>query len=1078
MHPLYTIPRNGAVRRGASATVWQAHDDVLGREVALKEIQDRHADHPESRARFLLEAEITGGLEHPGIVPVYEAGRWPDGTPFYAMKLVAGRSLRDLIAERPTIDERIALLHHVIAVADAIAYAHGRNIIHRDLKPSNVIIGDFGETVVIDWGLAKDLSTAEESTIGGGPFRAAQDDGLTSAGTILGTPAYMAPEQARGEPVDQRADVYAIGAMLWELSSLEKLPPGYKGQRLRMLRRASIDQDLATIIDKALDPDPGRRYPDAEALAADLKAFKVGARIAARRYSLWALLAHWRRRHRALAVSALGILAFALAGAVLYIRSVAAERDRADASEQRTGAARAAAEESFDKLTLKHAQLLLTTDPSEATDTLASYHGPDIDRATQILAEAKGRGVSLLRATPHTAMVRWMERTSDGSVVSLSTDGTLVRTDAIGRYTMLSQDVARFAQLSYSSARHLLAYACDPTNLCLYDVANNSRMAGAPVFRGIHAVGISFSEGGNLLAVMSQDTTLRVVDLSVPALPKLRLAKTIRKGSDVVFFRDDIVVAGTPDGIEFVHTNGYSQPFSIPNNSFWDANPRDGRFTIATVQGDALLFEGPPMRLVARKRLCNGPIVGLQFIPHRRDIVFGCREGQIGFWDPQHQTVTPRVRVEGYADLVRASETGEYIVATGGNGIVTLLDLRTELVTTYKGHESRVTALTPPSLEHPVLMSADVKGALRVWPLPTRFAKIVTTLNSQFNTDIFNGTSDMVVATTYFPMLTTYSPASGIQSFGPHEPHNFSLQQSINGNTIATYGLSELIEFWSTSPIKLISTVNTNQGSVTQLSFVHGTEDVVTSGRDGRLVRWTPSGRETLIAKISQPIDFFAVLPPDLAHEGMSAVFSSSDGALWHTTDDGQAVQFRRGDSRITRVITCPDHHTVLAGTVKGDVLIVNTQTWEHSTILHARGPVREITTTLDGRWIIVGTNDGLIHVSSMEDIEFDPSSVPWKSLSIRARHQAVTPDGLLIAVCSDGTIWLYSLSRRRWLCLSIGTADFRWVETSASGDAAAALDVEGRLIWLDLEAARKLLAASQQPANIGDQREESNQAP
>jgi serine/threonine protein kinase len=101
-------------------------------------------------------------LEHPGIVPVHEAGRWPDGTPFYAMKLVAGCPLRELIAERTTVAERIALLHHVIAVDDAIAYAHGRNIIHRDLKLDNVIIGDFGETIVIDWGLAKDLSAAAE----------------------------------------------------------------------------------------------------------------------------------------------------------------------------------------------------------------------------------------------------------------------------------------------------------------------------------------------------------------------------------------------------------------------------------------------------------------------------------------------------------------------------------------------------------------------------------------------------------------------------------------------------------------------------------------------------------------------------------------------------------------------------------------------------------------------------------------------------------------------------------------------------------------------------------------------------
>src|SRR5215470_182874 len=193
--------------RGGLGRVSRAHDVELGRDVAIKELISRG---PVSEVRFLREALITARLEHPGIVPVHEAGRWADGTPFYAMKLVAGRPLRDLIAERATVDERIGLLHHVIAVADAIAYAHGRSIIHRDLKPANVIVGDFGETVVIDWGLAKDLTAAEDSSVGGGPFRASRDGSLTSAGSVLGTPAYMAPEQARGEPVDQRADVFAI----------------------------------------------------------------------------------------------------------------------------------------------------------------------------------------------------------------------------------------------------------------------------------------------------------------------------------------------------------------------------------------------------------------------------------------------------------------------------------------------------------------------------------------------------------------------------------------------------------------------------------------------------------------------------------------------------------------------------------------------------------------------------------------------------------------------------------------------------------------------------------------------------
>src|ERR1051325_3428997 len=186
----------GEPGRGGLGRVSRAHDVELSRDIAIKELISRG---PITEVRFLREALITARLEHPGIVPVYEAGRWPDGTPFYAMKLVSGRPLRDLIAERRTVEDRLALLHHVIAVADAIAYAHGRSIIHRDLKPANVIVGEFGETVVIDWGLAKAVTAIEEPLAAGTP--GAPADGLTHTGAVLGTPAYMPPEQARGEPV-------------------------------------------------------------------------------------------------------------------------------------------------------------------------------------------------------------------------------------------------------------------------------------------------------------------------------------------------------------------------------------------------------------------------------------------------------------------------------------------------------------------------------------------------------------------------------------------------------------------------------------------------------------------------------------------------------------------------------------------------------------------------------------------------------------------------------------------------------------------------------------------------------------
>src|SRR6185503_8433923 len=204
---------SGVHARGGLGRIVKARDNRLHRTVAIKELLQRT---PATEARFVREALITARLEHPGIVPVHEAGRWPSGDPYYSMKLVSGRTLKELIQSGTSLEERLALVPHVLAVAEAIAYAHSQRIIHRDIKPANVIVGDFGETVVVDWGLAKDLSGQVPEAAEGGEA-APGATGTTTLGNIMGTPSYMSPEQARGEELDERADVYSLGAMLYEL---------------------------------------------------------------------------------------------------------------------------------------------------------------------------------------------------------------------------------------------------------------------------------------------------------------------------------------------------------------------------------------------------------------------------------------------------------------------------------------------------------------------------------------------------------------------------------------------------------------------------------------------------------------------------------------------------------------------------------------------------------------------------------------------------------------------------------------------------------------------------------------------
>jgi len=350
--------QRAVLTHGGMGRIVRARDRRLRRTVAIKELR---ADNPELRARFEREALLTARLQHPSIVSIHEAGRWPSGEPFYAMKLVPGRSLDKAISAARSLEQRLALLPHVIAVADALAYAHSEHVIHRDLKPGNVMVGEFGETVVIDWGLAKDLDgTAVGAEPAAGPYRTSEPPAVeTIVGEVLGTPAYMPPEQAAGEPVDERADVYSIGAILYHLlagaapyggsTSAEVLAAVKRGPPSRLgERQEHVAPDLLAIVDRAMARHPEARYPTARELADDLRRFQAGQLVGAHQYSLRQLLRRWLRRYRtAVAVAAVAGVVLAVVGAISVRRIVREERR---ANQQRALAAehRAEAEDLMD----------------------------------------------------------------------------------------------------------------------------------------------------------------------------------------------------------------------------------------------------------------------------------------------------------------------------------------------------------------------------------------------------------------------------------------------------------------------------------------------------------------------------------------------------------------------------------------------------------------------------------------------------------------------------------------------------------------------------------------------------------
>ncbi len=328
--------------RGGIGRVLLVMDRHLGREIAVKELLQRKGEHRVSSGsvvRFLREARITGQLEHPGIVPVYELGRRADGRLFYTMKRVRGRTLADAISACRTLADRLALLAHFEDVCHALAYAHSRNVIHRDLKPENIMLGEFGETVVLDWGLAKvrgeqDLRGAEIAHRV--ELLTDASAGHTMAGAAVGTPAYMSPEQAGGqvESLDERSDVWGLGAVLYEILTGD--PPFGDAAPKEVLDRVKnaevadptelgVPAELASICLKALQKQPDERYSSARELGREVAAWRSGALVKAYQYRTSELIRRFMRRHR---------LGIALGLSVLLLLTVVGQQVRYAASVQ------------------------------------------------------------------------------------------------------------------------------------------------------------------------------------------------------------------------------------------------------------------------------------------------------------------------------------------------------------------------------------------------------------------------------------------------------------------------------------------------------------------------------------------------------------------------------------------------------------------------------------------------------------------------------------------------------------------------------------------------------------------------
>jgi eukaryotic-like serine/threonine-protein kinase len=852
--------------RGGLGRVSRAHDRELGRDIAIMELLARG---DLSEVRFLREALITARLEHPGIVPVHEAGRWPDGTPFYAMKLVSGRSLRDLIAERTTVDARIALLHHVIAVADAIAYAHDRHIIHRDLKPANVIVGEFGETIVIDWGLAKDLSASEDSGDRGSVPRPHRDDDLTAAGSVLGTPAYMAPEQERGEPVDQRADVFAIGAMLWELCALQKVPPADPELRHRILRTAGIDRDLATIVDKALAPDPARRYPHAGALAADLKAFKSGARIAARSYSLPALLARWIRRHRALSVSIVAAVALTATAGGLHFHEVAAERDRADDAKQLAES----------RLTLAYVErgrlALLDGNLTESAIVLghAVARGsstPAIDfmvaRATQPLLREQ------LHLTSTKGRILWAAFSPDGRQIAATDEaGALVWAADTGKLLFTLPHGDTTYQGEYSADGAQLATASADGTVKLWDTATGAPIrvlrAAQPGPRPLRYHGIAVAPDGRWIAAVARSDSLHDAVANVwdgrtgAAIAQFLIPAERACIPSITHSRDGewLAVSGGDD-VEVFDTRRWKlgRRFAGPGTRSFQFDRAGRNLAVARNDGDVSIWDLASGDRVAQfegdGRVDPGR-VGAERVAMSPDGTYLLITGKDG--PPRLWSITTHqwLPFKSQLSLTASAEfdpTSRLVVTSGGGGRIEISDVATGVVVATLGGTQRFITSASFDRSSRRVIAASQDGTVTVWdatPLYQRWASppidpeciafpgldedraFIAVDCGRHGTYVWDTAHDRLVGR--LPGAT--DPRGDFQAASPVVSAAGDRAAIAVGNTVAVYDLPSL----------QVARTITHADSVTAVAFAPDGHDLISASGDGGVLV-TRDGREPL----------------------------------------------------------------------------------------------------------------------------------------------------------------------------------------------------------------------------------------
>ncbi|MDY0003805.1 MAG: protein kinase, partial [Polyangia bacterium] len=857
----YTI--RGEHGRGGIGRVLVAYDEHVGREIAIKELlPEPDGIAPESpsgriSARFLREARVTGQLEHPSIVPVYELGRRRDGALYYSMRLVRGKTLAETLRRCKSMEERLRLLPHYVDLCHAIAYAHSRGVIHRDIKTGNVMLGEFGETVVLDWGLAK---VRGQQDIGVGELEREvllyrdEEAGRTVDGRAIGTPAYMSPEQADGriEDIDERSDVWSLGAVLYEL--LSGRPP-FEGVNAfevigkvisepvpsLKLREPRVPPELSSVCEKALERDPARRYSGAGQLAQEVEAYQSGARVTAYEYSSFELLKRFVARNPALSIVAVTLMAVLIAAAGIIFSAYRSAQD-ARVRAERSLAAKVKAQLQASVASRQLAQAYLAT--AEREIALKNYMSAKIYAAAALLHHPDNprspfhfAGGEKPRSPPADAASPNGEPSSGWERTLLALQGILFTVRANSRVRRIGVLGAKgggaLFTLAWAPRGDRLAVAGARGDIDIWDVSGRTRVASLPS-QGALVAALAYSPDGRWLAAAGDDPVVRLWELSRPE-PIALLSGHTEAVLSLSFSRDGrFLASSSKDGTIRVWDLATRTTHALLRGH------EETVYAVAFASQGGLIASGGADRTIRTWRLPaepakepispsltlrahEGAIFAVAYSPDGALLASASEDQTIRLWEPSEGKLLAVLR--GHDRLVRSlswDPGGKHLVSAGFDQTLRLWGVaERQVVATLGGYGERMDAVAY-SPDGRMVASAGREGVVRLWEVRPQAPVLALSGHKDLVEAVAVSPDGLQLASgSYDHSVRIWDLADGreVHSLDGHSKPVLCVAFSPDGKLLASGGRDHGIRLWDARGGKLEAVLEGHSGDVNSLAF-------------------------------------------------------------------------------------------------------------------------------------------------------------------------------------------------------------------------------------------------------------------